>query len=124
MESSYKIGDGIEIETQYGNYILTIREVAPVTYEGRKVIIIRYRYRNTSYKGTLLINQNDFKVYDSENKVCEFCELCSKKALPIKKGELSDGQVAYYINDPYKKAKLVYDENCNVSDDPVIELEW
>lgn len=130
MSKEYKIGDTIVVDTKHGKYAFTILNVSVVDKhekvpEGSRGIVIDYSYRNNNYDAGLLINENDFVLTDADDNKLEVIDFGLQNTHSVlKKGEFCKDKMSYLLRNDKNYIKMHYDENCNVSEDYDIILEW
>lgn len=131
MDKELRIGSTVAVKTEYGNYSFTVTGVDVVPKhellpEGSRGIIISFMYKNISYEGGLLINENDFVLTDIDDNVLEtvaFPIMHDTRSV-LEKGGFCKDKMSYILKSDKNYIKMHYDENCNVSEDFDIILEW
>lgn len=130
MSKEFKLGDTIIVETPHGKYAFSILRISVADKheklpEGSRGLVIDYSYRNNNYDAGLLINENDFTLTDADGNELETIDFgLHETSSVLKKGEFCTDKMSYVLKNPKNYVKMHYNENCNVSEDYDIILEW
>ena len=128
---AFKIGEEIFINTDEGEYKLTITDVKETAERNEfsektpeRVIVISYSYENISQDDDLFISDMNFKAYDKDNNAMDTYPVGVKDPDSISTGRKATGQMAYGLDSSENYVELEFYDNYFLDSDCKIILEW
>lgn len=130
--SSYKLGDTIDITTKKGSYRLRIDGISETNDRNQfsdkradRVVLIDYSYENIDMEEDLYIFDSHFKAYDKDSNSLETYPVLGKFAEKVSAGRKTSGQMTFALNNNSNYIELEYYNNMFQSKkDCVIIIEW
>lgn len=129
---TYKLNDTINLENSKGKMALKFLSVTETEdrnefwHDGSKrVIFIKYYYENINLNDDFYIDENNFKIYDKENRILETYPLNVDSAPAISAGRKATHEIAYGLNSDENYIEIeLKSQKDNTHLNKKVILEW